>query len=99
MTQIKQINDVRDKQEQELRKKNEELDIELKTLKSEFTLRMQKIRLAELEVDNKLQADEANKIKQASEMKEMQTLVAMNEKTTSKLERKLASTKQQLEDS
>lgn len=31
-------------------------------------------------------------------MKEMSTLVAMNEKTTSKLERKLAATKGQLED-
>ena len=54
-----------------MKKKNEDLDIELKTLKSEFTLRMQKIRLAELEVDNKLQADEENKIKQAAAMKEM----------------------------
>lgn len=54
MMQIKGINDTRDKQESELRKQVEELDIELKTLKSEFTLRMQKIRLAELEVDNKL---------------------------------------------
>lgn len=57
---------------------------------------MQKIRLAEVEVDNKLQADEANKIKQAERMKELEKTVTLNEKTFGKLQRSLDSTKQQL---
>lgn len=62
---IKEINDRKEEIERNLRKQLDNTTSELETLKSEFNVKMQKIKLMELELDNKLSAEAANKKLQA----------------------------------
>jgi hypothetical protein len=57
MNQIKEINDTRDKTEQTLTRKLQTVQQELDTVNGEFNLKMQKIKLMELELEAKIMAD------------------------------------------
>jgi len=58
-----------------LKKQLDNTTSELETLKSEFNVKMQKIKLMELELDNKLSAEAANKKLQAEAMLAMEVEV------------------------
>lgn len=69
---IKEINDRKEEVERNLRKQLDNTTSELETLKSEFNVKMQKIKLMELELDNKLSAEAASKKLQAEAMHAME---------------------------
>lgn len=55
MEMIKDANKAKDAIEAKLRKQLDKVKLELETINAEFTIKMQKIRLTELELENKLQ--------------------------------------------
>ena len=69
---IKEINERKEEIERNLKKQLDNTTSELETLKSEFNVKMQRIKLMELELDNKLSAEAANKKLQAEAMHAME---------------------------
>lgn len=86
---IKEINDRKEEVERNLRKQLDNTTSELETLKSEFNVKMQKIKLMELELDNKLSAEAASKKLQAEAMHAMEIEVEKLRKGKMKFNNKM----------
>jgi hypothetical protein len=91
MNQIKEINDTRDKTEQTLTRKLQTVQQELDTVNGEFNLKMQKIKLMELELEAKIMADAGERKLKDDKLFSLEKEVNMLTSLKGKLERKVAS--------
>ena len=91
MNQIKEINDTRDKTEQTLTRKLRTVQQELDTVNGEFNLKMQKIKLMELELEAKIMADAGERKLKDDKLFSLEKEVNMLTSLKGKLERKVAS--------
>jgi hypothetical protein len=91
MNQIKEINDTRDKTEQTLTRKLQTVQQELDTVNGEFNLKMQKIKLMELELEAKIMADAGERKLKDDKLFSLEKEVSMLTSLKGKLERKVAS--------
>ncbi len=94
---IKEINDRKEEVERKLKKQLDNTTSELETLKSEFNVKMQKIKLMELELDNKLSAEAANKKLQAEAMHAMEIEVEKLRKGKLKFNNKMEDLRKDLQ--
>lgn len=77
---IKETNRQKEETEAKLSKQLDKTVIELETIKSEFNVKMQKIRLQELELENKVLAQSQNSQQLTDKLEELGKKVAMSEK-------------------
>lgn len=94
---IKETNKQKEELEAKLSKQLDLTMIELETIKSEFNVKMQKIRLQELELENKVLAQSQGSQKLADKLEELSKKVAVSEKQLNKKQAKIDDLRKDIE--
>lgn len=91
---IKDTNNSKEELEARLCKQLDQTTIELETIKSEFNVKMQKIKLQEIELENKLLVQETNAAVLNDKLEDLERKVAKSDKVIKKRDNKIEELKQ-----